>query len=76
MFDKMDMMLLMAKAKLNVFVDKLLHEEKGASDMVAIMVIIVILLAVAATFKKELEGLVQEVFGKATSWVKDFDTTT
>lgn len=71
MFEKMDMMLLSAKAKLNGFVDRLIHEEKGASDIVAIMVVIVILLAVAAIFKDQLIGLVEAVFGKATDWVEN-----
>lgn len=51
--------------------DRLIHEEKGASDIVAIMVVIVILLAVAVTFKKQLEELVGAVFEKATTWVNN-----
>lgn len=49
--------------------DRLVHEEKGAADIVAILVVIVILLGVAAIFKEQLEGLVESVFGKATGWV-------
>ena len=70
MFEKMDMALLCARAKWNGFVDRLLHEEKGAADIVAILVIIVIVLAVAAIFREQLIGLVQKVFGKATTWVE------
>lgn len=69
MFEKMDMMLIGAKMRWNQFVDRMLHEEKGASDIVAIMVVIVILLAVAVIFKEQLTGLVQKVFQKATDWV-------
>ncbi len=70
MFEKMDMALLCARAKWNSFVNRLFHEEKGAADIVAILVIIVIVLAVAAIFREQLIGLVQKVFGKATTWVE------
>ncbi|MDO5346695.1 MAG: Flp1 family type IVb pilin [Lachnospiraceae bacterium] len=69
MFEKMDLALIGAKMKMDDYVDRLLHEEKGASDIVAILVVIVILLAVAAIFKTQLSGLVEQVFGKATDWV-------
>ncbi len=69
MFEKMDMALLCARAKWNGFVNRLLHEEKGASDIVAIMVIIVIVLAVAVTFRERLIQLVGNVFNKADGWV-------
>lgn len=71
MLENMDTMLLMAKLRWDAFVERLMHEEKGASDIVAIMVVIVILLAVAAIFKEELEGLVETVFTKATTWVNE-----
>ena len=70
MFEKMDMALLCARAKWNSFVNRLFPEEKGAADIVAILVIIVIVLAVAAIFREQLIGLVQKVFGKATTWVE------
>lgn len=69
MLEKMDLALIGAKMKMDDYVDRLLHEEKGASDIVAILVVIVILLAVAAIFKTQLSGLVEQVFGKATDWV-------
>lgn len=71
MLDTMDKVLIGAKVRWDLFVHRLLHEEKGASDMVAILVVIVILLAVAVTFKGELETLVKSVFGKATTWVEN-----
>ena len=69
MFEKMDMMLIGAKTGWDKFTDRLIHEEKGASDIVAIMVVIVILLAVAVIFMEQLTLLVQKVFQKATDWV-------
>lgn len=71
MFERMDMVLLNAKQRWDGFVDRMIHEEKGASDIVAIMVVIVILLAVAVIFKEQLSTLVESVFGKATDWVNE-----
>ena len=70
MFMKMDLALMNKKRKAGEFWDRLLHEEKGASDIVAIMVVIVILLAVAVIFKDNLISLVETVFGKANDWVE------
>lgn len=55
---------------MDAFVDRLMHEEKGAADIVAIMVVIVILLAVAVIFKEQLSTLVETVFSKANDWVE------
>lgn len=69
MFERMDMILLTAKARWIRCTDYLLHEEKGASDIVAILVVIVILLAVAGIFRTQLSALVRSVFTKASTWV-------
>lgn len=71
MFEKMDMAFIRTRIMFREWKDRLLHEEKGASDIVAIMVVIVILLAVAIIFKEQLEGLVSKVFEKATTWVEE-----
>ena len=70
MLENMETMLFMAKFKWDAFVDRLMHEEKGAADIVAIMVVIVILLAVAVIFKEQLATLVGTVFSKANDWVE------
>jgi Flp pilus assembly pilin Flp len=69
--ENLDVMLLQAKMKFDEFIERMIHEEKGAADMVAILVVIVILLAVAGTFRTQLKSLVEAVFTKATTWVKD-----
>ncbi len=71
MLNKVDLLLLTAKSRWDGLMDRLVHEEKGAADIVAILVVIVILLGVAAMFKGQLEALVQSVFGKATEWVEN-----
>jgi len=69
MIKKIDFALLCLKEKVTKTLDSLLHEEKGAADIVAIMVVIVILLAVAVIFKDQLSDLVNKVFKKALDWV-------
>lgn len=71
MFRKMDLLRLWAGKKWDEWMDWMLHEEKGASDIVAIMVVIVILLAVAVIFKEQLTTLVTNVFEKASQWVEN-----
>lgn len=45
------------------------EEERGASDMVTILVIIVIVIGVAATFKTELGNAVTTAFAKLTTFI-------
>ena len=45
-------------------------EEKGVSDMVAIILLIVIIIAVAAIFREKLEEAVNQVFSKLTEFIK------
>lgn len=71
MLKRLDLMAINLKCRLSRFKDWVLYEEKGASDIVAIMVVIVILLAVAALFKGQLEDLVKQVFKKSTDWVNE-----
>ncbi len=74
MFDRLDMLMISAKNHWLRLEDRLLHEERGAADIVAILVVIVILLAVAAVFKGALMNLVNSVFNKASSWVDSQNT--
>lgn len=69
MWEKLDMLFLTVMAFCNRTADRLAHEEKGASDMIAILLIVVILIAVAAIFRTQLIGLVNQVFGKLTNFV-------
>lgn len=70
MLKRLDLMAINLKCRLSRFKDWVLYEEKGASDIVAVMVVIVIVIAVAVIFKQQLTELVTKVFGKATTWVE------
>ena len=47
----------------------IVKEEKGASDIVAIIVVIAIILVVAAIFREQLIGAVNSVFAKLTQFI-------
>lgn len=46
-----------------------LRDEKGASDMVTVIVLIVIVLAVAAIFREQLISIVNNVLEKLTDFI-------
>ncbi len=49
---------------------ELLEGEKGASDMVTVIILIVVVIAVAAIFRERLLGLVEDLFNKLDESVK------
>lgn len=69
MFDQLDMMAIDAKNRAGRYLENLVREENGASDIVAILVIIVILIAIAGIFKNGLANVVDTVFTKLTTWI-------
>ncbi len=69
MEERLDWMLLQMKLRLERYAERLIREEKGASDIVAILVIIVILIAIAGIFKSGLAELVDTVFSRVTDFV-------
>lgn len=64
MKEKLDMFYLKVTQRLLDEMERLGEEEKGASDIVAILLVIVILVAVAAIFREQLMGAVTTAFGK------------
>lgn len=66
MLRKIDDLLMEANSRLNSFVE----EEKGASDMVAVIVLIVVVIAVAGIFREQLGNAVEAVFNKLQDFVK------
>ena len=61
---KIDSMYLRGKIVCQNMLTSLRDEEKGASDMVAVIVLILIIIAVAATFRTELKKAITNVFTK------------
>lgn len=62
-------MLLVAKERMKEQAVKLVKEENGDTNFVAIIVIIVILIAIAAVFHDELEKAIRDVFKNLTDFV-------
>lgn len=70
MVRKLDMLLISAKGRMDRFMEHLLHEEKGAADIVAILVVIVVVIAIAAVFKTQLTSMINDIFEAATQTLK------
>lgn len=69
MFELIDLFFISQAMKLQGAFDAFKEEERGASDMVAVMVLIVIIIAVAAVFNTKLKEIVEQIFTKLSGFV-------
>lgn len=69
MFELIDLFVMAQAVKLQGTLKAFKEEERGASDMVAVMVLIVIIIALAALFNQKLKGAVESIFAQLTSFV-------
>ena len=69
MFELIDLLVMAQAVKLQGALKAFKEEERGASDMVAVMVLIVIIIALAALFNQKLKGAVESIFAQLTSFV-------
>ncbi|MCI5699205.1 MAG: hypothetical protein MR308_02255 [Lachnospiraceae bacterium] len=69
MMDRMTRYYLMMQMKLKGCLEKFTKEERGASDIVAIILICVVVIAVAAIFRTQLLGAVNTVMEKLMNFV-------
>ena len=67
---KMDMLWIGAKARIHNFWEDFKTEEKGAAEIVAIILIIVVVIGLAVIFKDQIELLLNSVMGQADNFVK------
>ena len=70
MMRKMDMLWIGAKARLHNFWEDFKTEDKGAAEIVAIILIIVVVIALAVVFKDKISELLDKVMGQADSFVE------
>ncbi len=70
MMRKMDMLWIGAKARIHNFWEDFKTEEKGAAEIVAIILIIVVVIGLAVIFKDQIELLLNSVMGQADNFVK------
>ena len=68
MFNFLDMQMIKLQTKMRNFAEDFKKEERGASDMVAVLLIILIVVAVATIFRKQLTNLVNLVFAKVNEF--------
>ena len=61
--------LLCAMRRMKAYAGSLVKDERGDTNFVAIIIIIVILLAIAAIFKDKLTAAVNAVFEKLTNFI-------
>ena len=70
MFDKLDLMLIGAKNRLNCFMTKFWEQEEG-SIMIELVVLIVVIIAIAALFRERLRTVVINIFNRLDTVVAD-----
>ena len=69
MRDFLDGKLIGMQLRARRFLSQLAEEERGDTNFVAIIIIIVILIAIAGIFKDQLEGAIEKVFGSLTDFI-------
>lgn len=74
MFEFIDLFLITQTMKLNGAVEAFKKEERGASDMVAVMVLIVIIIALATLFHGRLKDIVGQILDNLSGFVSTNST--
>ena len=74
MFELIDLFFITQTMKLNGAVEAIKKEERGASDMVAVMVLIVIIIALATLFHDRLKDIVGQILDKLSGFVSTNST--
>ena len=66
---KLNLLWISAGNKIRNFVEEFKNEEEGIAEIVAIVLIILIVVGVAATFNTNIGNVVEKLFGKLTNFV-------
>ena len=74
MFELIDLFFITQTMKLKGAVEAFKKEERGASDMVAVMVLIVIIIALATLFHDRLKDIVGQILDKLSGFVSTNST--
>ena len=69
MFELIDLFFITQTMKLNGAIEAFKKEERGASDMVAVMVLIVIIIALATLFHGRLKDIVGQILDNLGGFV-------
>lgn len=74
MFELIDLFFITQTMKLNGAIEAFKKEERGASDMVAVMVLIVIIIALATLFHDRLREIVGQILDSLSGFVSTNST--
>lgn len=74
MFELIDLFFMTQTMKLNGAIEAFKKEERGASDMVAVMVLIVIIIALATLFHGRLKDIVGQILDNLSGFVSTNST--
>ena len=74
MFELIDLFFMTQTIKLTEAIEAFKKEERGASDMVAVMVLIVIIIALATLFHDRLREIVGQILDKLSGFVSTNST--
>lgn len=74
MFELIDLFFMTQTIKLTEAIEAFKKEERGASDMVAVMVLIVIIIALATLFHDRLKDIVGQILDKLSGFVSTNST--
>ena len=74
MQEKLLKMYIMMQLKMAGLMENLRKEERGPSDIVAIIMVIIVVIAVAAIFRQQLRGVIRDAFGKVSDFIGGAET--
>ena len=74
MFELIDLFFMTQTIKLTEAIEAFKKEERGASDMVAVMVLIVIIIALATLFHDRLKDIVGQILDSLSGFVSTNST--
>ena len=69
MQEKLLGMYIMMQLKMAGLIEDLKKEENGASDIVSIIMVIIVVISVAAVFRERLAGVIGDVFTKVNEFI-------
>ena len=74
MQEKLLGMYIMMQMNMAGLIEDIRNDERGASDIVAIIMVIIVVIAVAAIFRQQLQRVITDAFGKVSEFIGGAET--
>ena len=74
MHEKLLGMYIMMQMKMAGLIEDFRNYERGASDIVSIIMVIIVVIAVAAIFRQQLQRVITDAFGKVSEFIGGAET--